>query len=70
MDNLKDRKENQILKNIIIASVSILTVLLLIIIWNAIAPFQSDNDNIYLRTIVSGEMTGHYESHLYYMGII
>ena len=70
MDNLKDKKENQILKNIIIASVSILTVLLLIIIWNAIAPFQSDNDNIYLRTIVSGEMTGNYESHLYYMGII
>ncbi|MCR5753991.1 MAG: hypothetical protein K6G30_04130, partial [Acetatifactor sp.] len=29
-----------------------------------------DNDNIYLKTIASGEMTGAPEPHLYYMGIL
>ena len=33
-------------------------------------PFLIDNDNIYLKTIASGEMTGTPEPHMYYMGFL
>ena len=39
-------------------------------VWNRMAPFLIDNDNIYLKTIASGEMTGTPESHMLYMGIL
>lgn len=57
-------------KRLVIAGVSCLTVVALIILWNAITPFLIDNDNIYLKTIASGEMTGKPEAHMYYMGFL
>ncbi|MCR4647761.1 MAG: hypothetical protein K5776_01635, partial [Lachnospiraceae bacterium] len=49
---------------------SAVSVLILIVVWNLAAPFLIDNDNIYLKTVASGEMTGTPEPHMYYMGII
>jgi hypothetical protein len=43
-------------------------VALFIVIANRIAPFTIDNDNIYLKTVVSGEMTGTPDMHSYYIG--
>lgn len=39
-------------------------------IGNRIAPFLLDNDNIYLKTVLSGEMTGTPEPHAYYIRFI
>ena len=49
---------------------SAITVLLLVIVWQLLASFQLDNDNIYLKTIASGEMTGVPEAHLNHMTIL
>lgn len=63
-------KRFQIGRRGIIAVLSCVTVLILILFWNSKAPFLIDNDNIYLKTIASGEMTGKPEAHMYYMGIL
>ncbi len=55
---------------LLLAVASAASVLVLVILWNASSPFLIDNDNIYLKTIVSGEMTGKPEPHMYYMGIL
>ena len=49
---------------------SAVTVLALVIVWQLLAPFQLENDNIYLKTIASGEVTGVPEAHLAHMTII
>jgi len=66
----KSKKRSQKGRSILLFAISALSVLLLIILWNNIAPFLIDNDNIYLKTIASGEMTGKPEAHMYYMGIV
>ena len=63
----KTKSRNAVLINLII---SFSIVLGSIVIWNIIAPFQIDNDNIYLKTISSGEMTGSPDAHMYYMGYL
>ena len=64
--NKTEGKNNRIIQLII----SVSLVLISIIIWNLITPFQIDNDNIYLKTVASGEMTGVPEAHMYYMGYL
>ncbi len=41
-----------------VVAVSVLAVALFIIVANCIQPFMIDNDNIYLKTVVSGGMPG------------
>ena len=53
-----------------VSGLSVLTVLILILYWQGKAPFLIDNDNIYLKTVASGEMTGTPEPHMYYMEIL
>ena len=60
-------KKNLNKKRIILILLSVVTVLLSVIIWQLLAPFQLDNDNIYLKTLASGEATGIYEAHLCHM---
>lgn len=69
---MKDKKnQNKIdKKSLITAFISIFLVTLLIAIWQIISPFQIDNDNIYLKTIASGEMTGSPCAHLLHMGAL
>lgn len=57
-------------KSFIWAMICAVSVVLFILISNRIAPFLIDNDNIYLKTVVSGEMTGTPEMRGYYLGVI
>ncbi len=57
-------------KSFIWAMICAVSVVLFIVISNRIAPFLIDNDNIYLKTVVSGEMTGTPEMRGYHLGII
>ena len=50
--------------------IACVTVIMFVILGNGIAPFLIDNDNIYLKTVASGEMTGEPEPHMYYMGFL
>ena len=63
-----DRK--QFIKSTLTWAISFFTVLVLVVIWNRMTPFLIDNDNIYLKTIASGEMTGTPEPHMLHMGIL
>ena len=66
---MKDKTENR--KSMLFAAVlSIVAITALVIVWQSMAPFLIDNDNIYLKTIASGEMTGTPEAHMYYMGFL
>lgn len=65
-----NEKDNSKKRSIILLALSIISVFGIVIIWQIIAPFMIDNDNIYLKTIASGEMTGTPESHMYYMGAV
>ncbi len=58
------------IRKIVFLAISVASVVILIVLWNLRAPFMIDNDNIYLKTIASGEMTGSPEAHMYYMGIV
>ena len=69
MNDMEINKSN-IGKKLIFLGISLISVCALIVIWNALTPFLIDNDNIYLKTVASGEMTGNPEPHMYYMGII
>ena len=62
--------KKQINKNFLTSVIAILTVVMLVVVWNGMAPFLIDNDNIYLKTIASGEMTGTPEPHMFHMGIL
>lgn len=64
-----EEKKNQKYKYLMLM-LSAITVLVLVIVWQLFAPFQLDNDNIYLKTIASGEMTGVPEAHLNHMTIL
>ncbi|MBP5564987.1 MAG: hypothetical protein J6X45_04610, partial [Lachnospiraceae bacterium] len=57
-------------RSVILLALSIISVFGIVIIWQIMAPFLIDNDNIYLTTIASGEMTGKHESHMLHMGFI
>ena len=57
-------------RNIILFSISLILITAFVIIANKISPFLIDNDNIYLKTIASGEMTGTPESHMYFNRMI
>lgn len=63
----KGAKQN---KAILFSAFSVLTVVALIWIWQCKVPFQLDNDNIYLKTIASGEMTGTPEARMLHMDIL
>ena len=67
-----NEKENGVRnrRRVLLSLLSGVTVLALVILWNRQAPLLIDNDNIYLKTVVSGEMTGTPEPHMYYMGIL
>ena len=69
MNDMEIKKSN-IGKKLIFLGISLISVCALIVLWNALTPFLIDNDNIYLKTVASGEMTGNPEPHMYYMGII
>lgn len=45
-------------------------VVLFVIIANHLCPFMFENDNIYFKTILSGEMTGEPSPYAYYIGYI
>nr|MCR4649997.1 hypothetical protein [Lachnospiraceae bacterium] len=64
--NEKDTKKTNKGRLAILLAVSAVSVLILIVVWNLAAPFLIDNDNIYLKTVASGEMTGTPEPHMYY----
>lgn len=57
-------------KDILILLLSFSAVAILVMFWNILAPFQLDNDNIYLKTVISGEMTGKSEPHMLHMSVI
>ena len=63
-------KSNSGKRSVILLALSIISVFGIVIIWQIMAPFLIDNDNIYLKTIASGEMTGTPEAHMFYMGIV
>ena len=63
-------EKNLIKKQILLFIISAISVSLLVLIWQLLAPFQMENDNFYLKTIVSGEMTGTPEAHMYYMSYL
>ncbi len=69
MDEKKSIKSNKG-RALLFCGISVLSVAVLVIAWNLFAPFMIDNDNIYLKTVASGEMTGVPEAHMYYMGIV
>ncbi|MCR4618609.1 MAG: hypothetical protein K5669_10570 [Lachnospiraceae bacterium] len=53
-----------------LAAVNACLIIAFIIIANHLVPFSIDNDNIYLKTVLSGEMTGTPDMHAYYIGSI
>ena len=57
-------------KDILILLLSFVAVAVLVMLWDIFAPFQLDNDNIYLKTIISGEMTGKSEPHMLHISVI
>ncbi len=63
---MKDAKKT----NLITAAVICVVIAAFIIVANRIAPFLLDNDNIYLKTVASGEMTGRPEAHMYYIDYV
>ena len=69
MNDMELKKSNNG-KKLIFLGVSLISVFALIVLWNALSPFIIENDNFYLKTIASGEMTGSPEARMYYMGII
>lgn len=69
MNDMELKKSNKG-KNLAFLGVSLISVFALIVLWNALSPFIIENDNFYLKTIASGEMTGSPEARMYYMGII
>ena len=62
-----NEKDNSKKRSIILLALSIISVFGIVIIWQIMAPFLIDNDNIYLKTVVSGEMLGTPEPHMHYM---
>ncbi len=63
-------KTKDLKKEILILLISFCLVAILAAVWDLLAPFQIDNDNIYLKTIISGEMTGKSESHMLHISVI
>lgn len=63
---MKDVKKT----NLITAAVICVVLAAFIIVANRIAPFLLDNDNIYLKTVASGEMTGRPEAQMYYIDYV
>ena len=57
-------------RNIILFSITLILITAFVIIANKISPFLIDNDNIYLKTIASGEVTGTPESHMFFNRMI
>lgn len=57
-------------RNVILFSITLILVATFVIVANKISPFLIDNDNIYFKTMASGEMTGSPEPHMYYIRMI
>ena len=57
-------------RNVILFSITLILVAAFVIVANKISPFLIDNDNIYFKTMASGEMTGSPEPHMYYIRMI
>ncbi len=63
-------KTKNLKKEILILLISFCLVAILAAVWDLLAPFQIDNDNIYLKTIISGEMTGKSEPHMLHISVV